>query len=187
MTLVLILVAFVILASLAALALRPQHPPRAQRRALRRRRPLAAREQAMYLRLQEALPGQVVLAQVAFSALVTAPSRSARNVFDAKVADFVVCTSSFEVLAVIEFDDPSHKGGEPRDASRKVLKDVGYRVLRYTQLPDAGVVAHDVAALAAASDEGKPAAATSGGGSVRAHASGVSATRSDQPVGLRAP
>ena len=53
---------------------------------------MTVREQPMYWRLVEALPGEVVLTQVAFSALLTARDRATRNTFDRKVADFVVCT-----------------------------------------------------------------------------------------------
>lgn len=107
--------------------------------------PLTKNEQPMYFRLKEALPGYEVLAQVAFSALLTARKTATRNSFDRKVADFVICTRSFEVVAVIELDDKSHKGKEAADAARdQMLIDAGYRVLRYAMTPNAEKVRKDI-------------------------------------------
>ena len=98
---------------------------------------MTEREQAMYNRLVQALPELVVLAQVSFSALLTARSYASRNTFDRKVADFVVCDSAFRVLAVVELDDSSHKGREKEDGAREaLLVNAGYRVLRYPRVPD---------------------------------------------------
>lgn len=106
--------------------------------------PLTRNEQAMFLRLQEALPGLIVLSQVSFGALLTAKSRAARNTFDRKRADFVICNKSFKVLAVIELDDSSHDGREEEDANRdKLLTDAGYRVLRYRGIPNIEQVAKE--------------------------------------------
>ena len=103
----------------------------------RRRQLLSEREQAMHNRLSHALPELVVLAQVSFSALLTARAYAARNTFDRKTADFVVCDRAFQVLAVIELDDASHKGKTDKDAARDaMLVAAGYRVLRYPNIPD---------------------------------------------------
>jgi len=100
-------------------------------------RPLmTAREQAMYWRLKETFPGSVVLAQVAFSALVTSEPRH-RNYFDRKVADFVLCDPALKVQVVLELDDASHKGRERADAAReKILTRAGYKLLRLANVPD---------------------------------------------------
>ena len=122
----------------------PKEPPKA-------RVPLTKFEQPMYFRLRDTFPNEVVLAQVAFSALLKSKSRSTRNTFDKKVADFVVCTKAFEVLAVIELDDSSHADNKEADAARdELLKSAGYRVLRYSRTPDA-------ATLKTAVDEAKAA------------------------------
>lgn len=114
------------------------------------RRPVSENEQAMYFRLVQAFPNAVVLSQVAFSALITSNDRAARNRFDRKVADFVICTKAFEVAVVIELDDASHRGRESHDAKRDaLLQGAGYRVLRYKTIPDIERVQNDVA--------GKPA------------------------------
>jgi len=106
---------------------------------------LTPNEQAMYNRLAQALPDQIVLAQVSFGALLNAKSKATRNTFDRKIADFVVCDRAFQVLAVIELDDSSHKGKEIQDASRDgLLTQAGYRVLRYQHIPDNDQVQKDL-------------------------------------------
>lgn len=101
------------------------------------RQPLTLNEQPTYFRLAEALPDHIVLAQVAFSALLTTRSQATRNTFDRKVCDFVICTKAFQVLAIVELDDSSHKGKEREDAAREaLLTRAGYKVLRYKRTPD---------------------------------------------------
>lgn len=140
MTLVFVVLALLIAAVVVAAFLK-QH--RARDRAgderIRPRRALTPREQAMYFRLQQTFPELVVMGQVAFSALLSAHKRRTRNRFDRKVADFVLFTRAFEVLAVIELDDASHASRKARDASREaLLKDAGYTVLRFAGVPDVG-------------------------------------------------
>lgn len=102
------------------------------------RPPLTEREQVMYFRLREALPDHIVLAQVAMSAIMTASTQAARNRFDRKVIDFVVCNKAFEVVAVVELDDSSHRGKEAADDRRdKLVKSAGYRAVRFTSVPSA--------------------------------------------------
>lgn len=114
----------------------------------RRKRVLTEREQSMYNRLAQALPDMVVLAQVSFGALMTARSWQTRNSFDRKIADFVICDKAFQVIAVIELDDASHRGKEEKDAERDaMLKEVGYRVVRYPNIPDAAKVKEDFAQI----------------------------------------
>lgn len=111
-----------------------------------RKAPLTKREQAMYFRLVEAFPEHVVLAQVAFSSLLTARTTPARNRFDRKVADFVVCSKAFEVIAAVELDDSSHDNKEARDQSRDaLLTGAGYTVRRYRQIPDLDQLKRDFA------------------------------------------
>ncbi len=61
----------------------------------------------MFIRLKEALPQQHILAQVAFSALITSDDYKIRQKFNRKVTDFVVLNTQFEVIAIIELDDRS--------------------------------------------------------------------------------
>lgn len=102
---------------------------------------LTEREQAMYWRLREVLSERthVVMAQVSFSALLTSRQQAARNTFNRKTADFVVFSKAFEVVAVIELDDASHRGREKEDGAREsLLTDAGYRVIRFKNIPDRG-------------------------------------------------
>lgn len=104
---------------------------------IRQKKLLTEREQPMFFRLQQAFPDDVVLSQVAFSALLTAKDLPTRSTFNRKVADFVVATKAFEVLAVIELDDNSHKSREAHDDRRdQLLERAGYRVLRFKHVPD---------------------------------------------------
>lgn len=106
---------------------------------LRRKAPLTKREQAMFFRLTETFPELVVLSQVSFSALISGKTRTARNRFDRKYADFVLCTKAFEVVAVVELDDASHKGREAQDKERaSLLTMAGYTLMRFKQVPNAG-------------------------------------------------
>ncbi|MBD9403869.1 DUF2726 domain-containing protein [Acidovorax sp. ACV02] len=119
---------------------------------------LTEREQAMYNRLVQALPERVVLAQVSFSALLTARAYAVRNTFDRKVADFVVCDAAFQVIAVVELDDSSHKGRAKEDSARDaLLSDAGYRVIRYPRVPDIDRVKSDLAVVPASEQTTVPA------------------------------
>jgi len=110
--------------------------------------PLTINEQHMFFRLAEAFPDEIILAQVAFSALLNCKNVGTRNRFDRKRADFVICTKAFSVIAVVELDDSSHRGREKRDAERdKLLTNAGYKVLRYRQVPDTAPLQADVAAI----------------------------------------
>jgi very-short-patch-repair endonuclease len=115
---------------------------------LTRRAPLTPHEQKMYTQLCSALPGCVVLAQVAFSALLTTRSKPTRNRFDRKVADFVICNKSMAVLAIVELDDASHKGREAIDADRDaMLTKAGYATLRYKSIPPDTQIQSDMGAI----------------------------------------
>jgi very-short-patch-repair endonuclease len=104
---------------------------------VRKKPVLSQREQGMYFRLSSTFPQHVVLSQVSFSALITSARWETRNQFNRKFADFVLCTKSFQVLAVIELDDSSHKGREVEDEDRDSwLTTAGYRVVRYANIPD---------------------------------------------------
>lgn len=104
---------------------------------IRAKKLLTEREQPMFFRLQQAFPDDVVLSQVALSALLTAKDLRTRQRFNRKVADFVVATKAFEVLAVIELDDASHRGREVQDSKRdSMLEQAGYRVLRFKYVPN---------------------------------------------------
>ena len=134
LSLLLIIVAFMALAAAAAVALKRaggagQVPTKAK--------PLMTkREQAMFWRLKETFPDAVVLAQVAFAALITSPFKH-RNRYDRKIADFVLCDPSMRVQVVFELDDASHEGRGASDAARQaLLTTAGYKVLRFANVPN---------------------------------------------------
>jgi very-short-patch-repair endonuclease len=121
---------------------------------IRARKLLTEREQPMYFRLRQAFPDDVVLSQVAFSALLTAKDQPTRSMFNRKVADSVVATNAFEVLAVIGLDDSSHKGREVQDSKRdSLLERAGYRVLHFKNVPDVDAVQRAVRPTVPAPDK----------------------------------
>jgi hypothetical protein len=114
---------------------------------LKSKKILTFNEQGMYNRLVQALPNSIVLAQVSFGALLKIDGTDLRilNKFIKKRADFVVCDKTFTVQAIIELDDSSHRGNEAKDAERDaMLKQAGYKVLRYQHVPDIDQVKTDV-------------------------------------------
>ena len=82
---------------------------------------------------------------VAFSALITHDQIKMRNQFNRKVTDFVVLDREYNVVAIIELDDPSHIGKEQEDAERDaMLIAAGYTVIRYTQIPSIRQLQRDI-------------------------------------------
>ncbi|MHB1702053.1 MAG: DUF2726 domain-containing protein [Acidobacteriaceae bacterium] len=146
--LLLAVVAVIVIAAIAAQLHTARRRNEDQREKPRRKEPLTEREQAMYFRLKEALPECVVLAQVAFSAILDARSRATRNTFDRKVADFVICNRSFKVIAAIELDDSTHDDKKQKDGKRDdMLKRSGLSVLRYRQIPSTDQIRKDIEGL----------------------------------------
>lgn len=102
-------------------------------------------ETKMFIRLKKACPQHHVLAQVAFSALITSRDYKLRNKFNRKVTDFVILDQQMDVLAIIELDDPSHLGKEAEDQQRdEMLFDAGYQVFRYTKIPTIAQLQRDL-------------------------------------------
>lgn len=93
-------------------------------------------ELAMFRRLCEALPGHIVLAQVAAGQLLTTGDRryGARNTFDRKAFDFLVCDAQGRPICVVELDGGSHQGAAAakRDRSKDELcRRAGLPILRW--------------------------------------------------------
>lgn len=102
-------------------------------------------ETKMFQRLKQALPDHHVLAQVAFSSLITSDYMPTRNKFNRKVTDFVILNSHLDVVCIIELDDPSHLGKEDEDAKRDaMLIQAGYQVIRYTSIPTVRQLKKDI-------------------------------------------
>ena len=109
------------------------------------KRVITAFESKMFFRLKEAFPQHHVLAQVAFSALITNDNLKIRSKFNRKVTDFVLLNKELKVVAIIELDDPSHLGKEIEDAKRDyMLQEAGYRVMRYTDIPSIKYLQRDI-------------------------------------------
>jgi len=114
------------------------------RNPIKGKRILTMNEQPTFLRLREALPEHIVLAQVAFSAFMTAQGYATRNLFNRKIADFVVLDKQFNIVAIVELDDSSHKGKEDKDADRdSLIIEAGHRIIRYQRTPDIDQVKKD--------------------------------------------
>ena len=111
------------------------------------KRIITAFESKMFFRLKESFPQYHVLAQVAFSALITNPSLKIRAKFNRKVTDFVLLDDQLKVIAIIELDDPSHLGKEQEDAERdQMFYEAGYRVFRYNDIPSVQSLKKDILA-----------------------------------------
>jgi very-short-patch-repair endonuclease len=114
---------------------------------VRARQPLSTVEQMLYWRLCEAFPDHVILAQVAIAQLLEVENvvkrRAVFNRYRQLVADFVVCTKAFRVVAAIELDDRSHMNPGRADADARksaALGAAGILLLRFhaNSLPSTG-------------------------------------------------
>ena len=102
-------------------------------------------ETKMFQRLKQAFPQHHVLAQVAFSSLITSDYMPSRNKFNRKVTDFVILNTHLDVICIIELDDPTHNGKEDEDSKRDaMLSEAGYTVLRYSSIPSIKQLQKDI-------------------------------------------
>lgn len=75
---------------------------------------------------------------------MTAQGYATRNLFNRKIADFVVLDKQFNIVAIVELDDSSHKGKEDKDADRdSLIIEAGHRIIRYQRTPDIDQVKKD--------------------------------------------
>ncbi|MBJ9738792.1 DUF2726 domain-containing protein [Acinetobacter oleivorans] len=131
------LIAMMILVILNVLKKGESKNRNAKRNPIKGKRIITMNEQPTFMKLKEALPEHIILAQVAFSAFMTAQGYVTRNLFNRKVADFVVLDKAFNIVAIVELDDSSHKGKENFDAERDALiQEAGFRVIRYKRTPE---------------------------------------------------
>ena len=114
-----------------------------------RKKPLSRLEQVLYYRLVKALPGHVVLSQVSLYQLVgikKGPAfQPAFKQMSRKSVDFVICTPSFEVVAVIELDDYGDDDAKRKktDGQKEMaLAQAGIKLLRWwtTDLPSTELI-----------------------------------------------
>lgn len=133
----LIVVIVVVIAIFAVIGKLSTKNSKQQPAPIKPKRILTLNEQPTFNRLREALPQHIILAQVAFSALITTKDYATRNRFNRKIADFVVLDKAYNVIAVVELDDSSHNGREQEDANRDaMLHEAGYKVIRYKRTPN---------------------------------------------------
>ncbi|AMX18653.1 DUF2726 domain-containing protein [Acinetobacter sp. X9] len=138
------LIAMMILAILNVLKKGESKNRNAKRNPIKGKRIITMNEQPTFMKLKEALPEHIILAQVAFSAFMTAQGYATRNLFNRKVADFVVLDKAFNIVAIVELDDSSHKGKEKLDAERDALiQEAGFKVIRYKRTPELAQIHSD--------------------------------------------
>lgn len=102
----------------------------------KRRRLMTDNEQEFFGRLVVALPDYYIFTQVAMSALLDTASSDKRTAYGDRLriaqqrVDYVVCTKSCEVVAVVELDDKTHSRAKDqlRDAR---LEQTGIRTVRF--------------------------------------------------------
>jgi hypothetical protein len=106
------------------------------------RRPMSDPEQALFRRLEEAMPECIILSQVPLSRFLAPAAkgflarRRLLNRISGKSADFLVCLPDFTVVAVVELDDRTHTPA--RDSRRDVMvREAGIPVVRVqvTEMP----------------------------------------------------
>jgi hypothetical protein len=116
--------------------------------------PLSPAEQVAYHRLVDALPELVVLARVPLTSFLRV--RKGQNWtewydrIDQKTVDFLVCERDFDVVMVIELDDPTRdRPGRARDVAAKTraLTAAGITLIRWRAdaLPDVAMIRSIVA------------------------------------------
>lgn len=102
-------------------------------------------EKTMFNELRQSVPECHIFVQVSFGALLKTNTWATRNTFNRKIADYVITDRFFNILAVIELDDKSHDTKQQQDAERDaMLKEAGYKVLRYRYMPDKQKLRSDI-------------------------------------------
>jgi hypothetical protein len=102
----------------------------------RRRRLLTDNEEEFFGRLVVALPDHYIFPQVAMSALLQTASSDGRKAHGDRLriaqqrVDYVVCTRSCEVVAVVELDDRTHSQAKDQLRDSR-LEQAGIRTVRF--------------------------------------------------------
>ena len=111
--------------------------------------PLSEPEQVLYLRLVQALPEHIILAQVQLSSLLAVKKNHDARAWIRRIggmsADFVVCNKDFSIIAVIELDDEAvaSKDQITADANKvQALEAAGIRIIRWQAktMPDLALI-----------------------------------------------
>lgn len=136
MNITLLVLLLVVLAALLVAAKSKASRGVARTGTYRRRKLMTDNEAEFFGRLVVALPNHYVFPQVAMSALLetTSSDRKTAHSDRLKIAqqrvDYVICTNSCEVVAVVELDDRTHSAAKDqlRDAR---LEQGGIRTVRF--------------------------------------------------------
>ena len=108
---------------------------------------LTHHEKTMFGEIRQAVPECQIFVQVALGAILWTKSQGTRNKFNRLIADFVVTDNDFNILAVIELDDKSHDNKQEQDAKRDAMvREAGYKVLRYRHMPNKQQLRQDILA-----------------------------------------
>lgn len=129
-----ILILVVLLVAVAIVAVSAKPKDRAG--AYRQRKLMTENEREFFARLVKALPDHYIFPQVALSGLLEASSTSKQKAQSDRLriaqqrADFVICDTGCEVIAVVELDDRTHsvKKDQLRDSR---LEQAGIRTVRF--------------------------------------------------------
>lgn len=113
------------------------------------KKPLSQPEQVLYFRLIQALPENIILAQVQLSRLLGVKKGNNYQAWSNRInrlsADFVVCNKDSSIVAAIELDDATHQREDRQAADAKkdkALASAGVRIVRWQakSIPDIAAI-----------------------------------------------
>lgn len=109
------------------------------------KKPITEVEQIFLNRLQKALPGNLILAQVQLSRFIGVKKGFNFNEWNNKInrmsIDFLICRKDAAIVVAIELDDNSHEKPENQrrdEKKNRAIKDAGIKLIRcdVRQMPD---------------------------------------------------
>lgn len=113
------------------------------------KKPLSQPEQILYHRLVNALPDNIILAQVQLSRVLGVKKgfnfREWNNRINRMSLDFLICHKDSSIIAVIELDDKTHDHESRRESDAKkdkALKSANIRIIRWNvkTIPDSAEI-----------------------------------------------
>lgn len=104
---------------------------------LRQRAIFNAYEHTTFTRLKEVMPEANILAHVSLDALITTKFQHTRRKYEKMFADFVVMDKECRVIAIVAIGElMSLKKLQMANYQDSLLESAGYKVLRYTEVPE---------------------------------------------------
>lgn len=113
------------------------------------KKPLTPPEQALYFRLIDALPQQIVLAQVPMTSFLRVRRGQTWSEWHSRISqksvDYLICERDFSIVMAIELDDASHDSPARvhADATKsRALTSAGVTLVRWrtTAMPDVAAI-----------------------------------------------